>query len=134
MNLPENAIILHMDSPTFASDLAAALGIQQGEPVQIYGPQFDRTDGKQVEQVSFTPEQWAAMYTKSTEELKQLGLGIWDKTEETTHFLFPKEWYSIIPAGMMITYIDGKSEPFQPGITDDDYRFGCLAYGFIKPN
>jgi len=132
MKLPENTPMLSLDSPTFAEDLANALGIQPGETIQIVTPQFERTDGLQVPIPMFSPQQWANLPRMEDETLKQLGLGIWDKDNNGTHWLFPKEWYSIIPNGLMVTVIDGKEEPFVRGKTDDDCRFGMLAYGFIK--
>ena len=51
----------------------------------------------------------------------------------STHelWLFPDEWYSAIPAGLPIININAASELFVPGVTDDDIRFGCLAYGVL---
>jgi hypothetical protein len=133
MKLPPNTPILHLDSPTFAEDLAAALGIQPGEKIQIATPQFERTDGQQVPAPMFSPSDWARLPAMDDATLKELGLGVWDRTDAGTHWLFPKEWYGIVPAGLMVTFIGGEVEPFEPGVTDDDYRFGCLAFGFIKP-
>lgn len=124
--------ILHMDSPTFAEDLAKILGIEPGDKLEIITPQFERTDGMQVPVPQFSPRQWANLYQMDETTLKALGLGVWDRDEDGIHYLFPKEWYGIIPRGLMVRLIDGTEEPFQPGVTDDDYRFGCLAYGFYK--
>ena len=133
MNEKYDFPILSMDSPTFAEDLAAAMGVQPGDTIRIVTPQFERTDGIQVPIPMFSPNQWANIYQMSDASLKELGIGIWDKDENGTHYLFPKEWYGIIPKGLMVKFIDGTEEPFQPGVTDDDYRFGCLAFGFYKP-
>ena len=46
--LPEDTQILSMDSPTFAENFAAAIGLQAGEKLEIRTPQFERTDGVQV--------------------------------------------------------------------------------------
>jgi len=132
LNLPEGTPMLSMDSPTFANDLAAALGIDPGESIQIMTPQFDRTDGIQVPVPMFSPNQWANLYRMEETTLRELGIGIWDKNDEGTHYLFPKEWYGIIPNGLMVKMIDGEEIPFEPGVTDDDSRFGCLAFGFFK--
>lgn len=134
MNLPEGTPVLSMDSPTFAEDLANSLGIKPGEKITIMTPQFERTDGKQVAVPSFSPEDWANLPKKSDEELIALGLGVWDTKADGTQYLFPKEWYDIIPKGLMVMCIDGDEEPFEPGVTDNDYRYGCLAYGFFKPH
>lgn len=46
--------------------------------------------------------------------------------------LFPAEWYDIIPDGFMVTGLYGETYSFQKGKTDDDRRFGCLAYGIRR--
>ena len=43
--------------------------------------------------------------------------------------LFPESWYKYIPEGFEVMGIDGVKEYFQPGKTEDDSRFGMLAYG-----
>jgi hypothetical protein len=133
MQFPEGTPVFSLNSPTFAEDLAAALGIQPGEKIQFITPQFDRVDGKTVNVPEFTPLDWAKLPTKSHEELISMGLGVWEKSEEGTHYLFPHEWYSIIPEGLQMKCIDGSIEVFKRGVTDDDKRFGCIAYGFVKP-
>lgn len=125
--------MLAMDSPTFVTDLAAAMGVKPGDKISIITPQFERTDGIDVALPSFSPEDWASLYTKDHDELIAMGLGVWEDTDAGKHYLFPKEWYSIIPEGLAVKSISGDIEPFQPGVTDNDYRFGCLAYGFFKP-
>ncbi len=46
--------------------------------------------------------------------------------------LFPVEWYDCIPEGFNMTDISGKEVIFQKGITSEDCRFGCLAYGIRR--
>jgi hypothetical protein len=47
-------------------------------------------------------------------------------------WLFPAEWYNIIPDKFIVTGLYGESYPFEKGKTDDDRRFGCLAYGIRR--
>ena len=132
MKLPKDTPILSMDSPTFAEDFAAAIGLKPGEKLEIMTPQFERTDGVQVPIADFSLKDWEALPTRDADTLKALGLGIWDKEDGRTHWLYPKEWYALIPNGLAITSIDGTNETFVRGETDDDYRFGCLSFGFIQ--
>lgn len=132
MKLPANTPILSMDSPTFAEDFAAAIGLKPGEKLEIMTPQFERTDGVQVPVTDFSKADWESLVDKPEATLKALGLGIWEKDEKGTHWLYPKEWYSLIPDGLPITHIDGEKTTFCKGVTDDDYRFGCLSFGFIQ--
>jgi hypothetical protein len=46
--------------------------------------------------------------------------------------LFPSEWYNIIPDKFSVTGLSGESYQFQKGVSDDDTRFGCLAYGIRR--
>ena len=131
LKLPEGTPILSMDSPTFARDFAEAIGVKAGDTVQIMTPQFERTDGVQVP-VLIDFDDWETLHEKDETTLKALGFGVWDETEKGKHWLFPKEWYGIIPDGFVVTDIFGKEKEFKRGETDDDYRFGCLSFGFIQ--
>lgn len=46
-------------------------------------------------------------------------------------YLIPNEWYEYIPDGFDLVCISGKAEKFKRGRTDNDIRFGCLAYGIM---
>ena len=131
LKLPEGTPILSMDSPTFAEDFAEAIGLQKGESVQFITPQFERTDGVQVP-VLIDFDDWKTLHEKDEATLKALGFGVWDETDKGKHWLFPKEWYGIIPNGFLVTDIFGKEEEFKRDETDDDYRYGCLSFGFIQ--
>lgn len=52
--------------------------------------------------------------------------------EDEDILLFPAEWYNLIPNGFMVTGLYGESYPFEKGKTDNDRRFGCLAYGIRR--
>lgn len=131
LKLPEGTPVLDMDSSTFATDFANVIGLKLGEKIVISGPQFERTDGRKIAQlVDFGG--WEKLHLNSPEMLRALGFGVWEETEKGTHWLFPKEWYDSIPDGYPITYISGEQEVFKHGETDDDYRFGMLAFGFIQ--
>lgn len=101
--------------------------------IQIITPQFDRVDDVTVNQGPTTLEAVEALKTLSPEALRALGCGLWTETEEHRHWLFPKEWYNDIPDGMMVEVISGDCEKFVRGETDDDTRFGLLAFGFFQP-
>ena len=47
-------------------------------------------------------------------------------------WLFPKEWYSIIPNGFEVVGLYGEKFNFEKNISSSDSRFGCLAYGILK--
>jgi hypothetical protein len=68
---------------------------------------------------------FAALFSLPKQKLIELGLGNWNGKL----MLFPKEWYNAIPKDFPIESINGEIEPFEPGVTDDDIRFGYLAYG-----
>lgn len=129
--LPKNTPMLDMDSPTFAEDFANAVGLQPGDTLEIMTPQFERIDGAQVP-VLIDFSDWENLHKKDEATLCALGFGVWNENEEGKHWLFPKEWYDIIPDGHPIVYITGEQSEFKRGETDDDYRFGCLAFGFIQ--
>lgn len=69
----------------------------------------------------------------SRQALKEVGLRAWDEPDGHGRvlMLLPGEWYQHIPRGYEIVDINGNAERFEPGVTDDDIRFGCLAYGIV---
>ncbi len=46
--------------------------------------------------------------------------------------LFPGEWYNIIPDGFKCTSLYGQTAIFQKGKSDNDIRFGCIAFGIRR--
>jgi len=131
-NDPRFDAILDANDPNFAEKLAEAIGLEPGEKVEIVTPQFTRTDGVQPVLPNFDFGNLAS-YPDAT--LKAMGCCMWDEPDEQGDvlWLFPGEWYAHIPEGHIVTDINGQDEPFRRGVTDDDIRFGCLAYGFKKP-
>lgn len=118
--------ILHMDDPNFAKKLADAIGIKPGDTVEIRTPQFEREDG--LEPIENPTDLFAILHTLFPETLKEIGMRPWG---ERGLWLFPYQWYAHIPEGMELMCIDGEIEPFKIGVTDDDMRFGVLAYGIV---
>ena len=123
--------MLDMGSPTFAEDFASTIGLGPGEKLEIMTPQFERTDDIQVP-VLIDFNDWGTLHQRDPETLKALGFGVWNEDEKGKHWLFPKEWYASIPEGHPIVSISGERETFKRGETDDDYRFGCLSFGFFQ--
>jgi hypothetical protein len=123
-------VILDANDPDFAEQFAEAIGAKPGDTVEIITPQFTRTDGitPSIPQVNF-----ANLHTMAPETLKAIGCCRWDEPNEKgeTLWLLPGEWYAIIPDGTPIVCIDGEHELFKRGETDDDIRYGCLAYGVL---
>lgn len=130
-NDPRFDAVLFMDDPDFAEKFSEAVGLKPGEKLEIVTPQFERTDGNKVAYTPKTPEEFAALRMLSREQRKSLGMAPWEKREGEELWLFPKEWYGSIPAGTEIVDINYAHEKFEPGKTDDDYRFGVLAFGFL---
>ncbi len=122
---------LAMDDPQFAEKLAEVIGLAPGEKLEIITPQFTRTDGVTPVLAGFDFRNLPS-YPEAT--LKALGCQMWDEpdAEGSVLWLFPAEWYNSIPEGHIVTSISDREEPFQKGVTDDDQRFGALAYGFRR--
>lgn len=125
-------VILDMSDPEFEEKLKAAIGVKDGDKIEITTPQFDRDDGKKITYFPKTIEEYEFLKEFSEANLRKLGLGVWDKNEEGIHWLYPCEWYNYIPDGMMVTDIMENEETFEKGVSDNDKRFGMLAYGFIQ--
>ncbi len=120
------------DVSELASRIRDALGVGPYERVEIVTPQFEREDGIEVRVRPQNAEHLDRLKKLPEDVLRRIGVGIWDKGEDWTHYLFPAEWYECIPDGYMITDICGDEEAFVSGETDDDIRCGMLPYGWIS--
>lgn len=126
---PRFDVVLNMDDEDFGEKLVEAIGAKPGEKIEIVTPQFDRTDGKKITYLPSSKDEYQAIRLLDKEGRKAIGMGLWSD-EDPELWLFPAEWYAHIPAGTEIVDICGDTEHFILGKTDDDRRFGALAFGF----
>lgn len=124
-------VLLDMNAPDFAERLIEAIGAKPGDTVQITTPQFERTDGLQV---PLPIMDFSKLPNLSEDTLKAIGCQKWDVPDDDRNvlWLFPAEWYDHIPDGTIVYTINGETEVFKHGETDNDRRFGALAYGFMR--
>lgn len=67
-------------------------------------------------------------FTKLTvKEAKELRFGKWD--DESDLYLFPLYLVPIIPENLEVISISGEKFKYKKEKTDNDIRFGCVAYG-----
>ena len=128
-NDPRFDTVLNMDDENFGEKLVEAIGAKPGEKIEIMTPQFDRTDGKTITYTPKSREEFEAIQKLDKAGRKAIGMGLWSD-DDPELWLFPAEWYAHIPGGLAIVDISGNTETFQLGVTDDDRRFGALAFGF----
>jgi hypothetical protein len=149
------------DVSPLAAAIRSAIGASNDEDVEVETPQFHRlaSDAPPMLPPSETDvSAWLAFLKTPREDLRAWGCrpfcgftGIaptdsrvrsteaqfWEVEdgESATHelWLFPGEWYSMIPNGFPLVDINGVNELFIQGQTDDDIRCGCLAYGVMIP-
>lgn len=123
--------MLDINDPDFAKKLAEAIGLNPGDQLEITGPQFERTDGITV---PLPICDFGRLHELAEQTLREIGCQKWDEPDEAGNvlWLYPAEWYEHIPDGTLITDINGKTEAFKRGETDDDRRFGALPYGFMR--
>ncbi len=113
-----------------ARKIRRAIGATDNEPVVCVTPQFEREAGAVIQRP--VPLSFAAMRLMGPEGLRELGCRAWSEPENGhVLMLLPGEWYRHIPRGTVLTDINGERVVFEPGETDDDIRFGCLAYGIL---
>jgi len=129
----------------FAARLRDILGASSGEKIEVVTPQFERPPSDPSPPGFPGEEVLKDLPSLSPGVLRELGLRQWNDPDDPedawetrriggTLWLFPGEWYSDIPKGFEIVDISGCRERFERGTTDDDIRFGCLAYGIVVPN
>jgi len=112
--------------------LMSILGIEQGDEVHITTPQFERLDGRIVWYTPLTLSELKGMRNAPDWVLWELGLQVWEKTSEYTHWLYPADWYDYLPDGLDILTVNNTEKVFKHGETSSDRRCGALGYGFIK--
>lgn len=118
--------LLRSDQSDLAATVRRAIGAGLSESVTVVTPQFERPEHwPPVEHPPALPSEWNALRAMTKAELLSMGLGNWDGRL----MLFPGKWYAFIPEGFEVETISGGREKFQRGVTDDDIRFGSLAYG-----
>jgi hypothetical protein len=99
--------------------------------IKIRTPQFTRIDGKIVNAPN--EKEWDFIINDaSQEQLIELGCQLMEENEGKTLLLFPGEWYEFIPNGSKLIDIFWSAEVFEKGVTDDDIRYGALAYGVVR--
>ena len=125
-------VILDSSDKDFVEDLTSALGVKDGDSITFISPQFDRMDGRMVTYLPDTAEEYEALKLMNAGNLKKVGCQIWDDNDGQITWLYPAEWYDHIPDGTEVVSISGDVKIFKKGETDNDKRYGALAYGFLS--
>ena len=129
---PRFVAVLDMADPDFGEKLVEALGLKRVDELVIITPQFTRTDGKVITYIPKTDAEYDAIRLLDRRGREALGMGYWGQVQDAKElWLFPRAWYSSIPAGLELVDICGRIEKFTPGKTSDEMRFGLLAFGFV---
>ena len=122
----EHAILTFGDVNELAHKIREFIGVGDFEPVTVLLSQFDRTDNRVVVIHPNNNAEWLdTLKTAPVSILRDLGLQNWDDDL----WLYPAEWYDYIPDGYEVIDINGNTECFRKGETDDDRRYGALAFG-----
>jgi hypothetical protein len=96
------------------------------DTICVTGPVFERpSTWAAVQPPPTTRAEWEGLRGETREQLLARGCSPWDDSL----MLFPRDWYSAIPEGYELKCISGKVEKFRLGKTDDDQRWGALAFG-----
>lgn len=111
--------------------ISESVGAAPGDTIQILTPQFARTS--KMNKVRPAPTPFEKVRQLDYGALRSIGCEPWDEPDADGNvlLLFPGEWYEMIPDGFEIVDISGRTEQFVSGDTDNDIRFGCLAYGIL---
>jgi hypothetical protein len=107
--------------------LREALGIGPDDVVHVTGSPHEREP--HMITPPDAPKSFDRLRTMTRAELHRWGLRMW--SEESGLMLFPAEWYDRIPEGFEIVTINEVTKRFERGVTDDDRRFGLLAFGIV---
>ena len=75
-----------------------------------------------------TVEEFDALKKLDDHALRAIGCGFWDEG----HYLYPKRVVLQQQTGIRLWIYSGTLNCLFLEFTDNDIRFGCLAYGFVK--
>lgn len=134
-----------------AAKIRKAIGAGPDDNVEVTTPQFERPAGEPPPMAAPTSVAgFDALRTMTDAQRLELGMRRWGRPEphdlavplrkgskkadlsgSPMLWLFPGEWYSKIPPGYEIVDISYYIEKFKRGKTDNDIRFGCLAFGVL---
>lgn len=130
-----------------ASFLKKELGLENNDTINIITPQFERDFEIEIDFIPKSGTELKTLIESAPKDiLQKMGVCIWTTYDsevadygkssylkpQQIHYLFPKEWYDYIPDGFEIINVLGEKEIFKRSQTDNDIRFGCLAYGFVR--
>jgi hypothetical protein len=118
----------------FVENFHEILGIEPGEKVEILTPQFKREYKLEIDWKPESVYEFNEVKKFPSELLLKMGVRKWSENKDTGEiiYIYPGEWYNLIPEGYPIVDINDEEELFNKEKTDDDIRFGCLAYGFKR--
>jgi len=107
----------------------------------IITPQFERNESLEYEWKPNSIAEFMAIAEKAPPSILE-GFGfrkrsafnhiIGEVQDGQNIFLFPGEWYDIIPDGFQVTGLYGEQYRFEKGKTDAETRGGCLSYGINR--
>jgi len=118
-----------MNPNELADQIRKSLGLPENSKIEVVMLQFDRTHRIKVQPPSEGTD-FAKLGELPVAQLRALGFQQWDEGRDL--WLFPAEWYDHIPTGTTIYDFDGEPGVFKHGETDNDQRFGALAYGIMR--
>lgn len=116
-----------------AARVRKAIGASPDEVVEVTTPQFTREPG--APDPAAPPVDFEALRSMDATALRELGCRAWDvpDVDGNVLMLFPGEWYSSVPIGLVVVSIFGTKKAFRREPSTRDIRCGCLPFGFCVP-
>lgn len=124
------------------NEIKKAVDYSVGDIIEIVTPQFEREKDKPKPlSAPITFESWCNLSSLPEKDLDLLGLRKWGRKEDNDGnelmdtpmlWLFPGEWFNLIPDGLLVTDIFFNTYAFLRDEADNDIRFGMLAYGILE--
>ncbi len=120
--------------------------INKNEPLNILTSPINREYNIEITYIPDCIEEFDIITkTYPREILHKMGCSVWEEyyggkiTNDNSylklndvHYLFPIEWYDNIPHGYKMVDIFGDKTTFSKEQCNNDSRFGCLSYGFVR--
>lgn len=146
----ENFILITINTfnLTLKTDLIQWLKENIGDDAQIFIPPFERLVKREFEHIPNSEQEFRKIISDAPSNiLKGFGFEKWDTMNNLIKegsvsmkpleidediWLFPYEWYGVIPNRFVVTNLWGRDHIFEQGVSSNNARYGCLCYGFRR--
>jgi hypothetical protein len=109
------------------------LALKPGDTIRTATPQFKRQYELTINWKPESVDEFNVVCNDlPIDILNKMGICLFGKTKGSKLYLFPGEWFDLIPKGYPVVDIFGHEKLWNKETADNDIRYGCLSCGFLR--